>query len=164
MRGVCRSEPKYLAVSSSLNAKCFSVRTKNPSHVSQFECDVLCCQNHISLRRFPIWMRGVCLSEPKFLAGSPSVNSRFFSVGAKIPGRDCRFECEVLFSQNRNSWRSLPIRMRCVCRSGPKFLAMFNSLNARCFSVRTAIPGGIPQFKCEGLSVRAAVPGCISQC
>ena len=54
MRGVCRSEPEYLTVSSSLNAKCFSGRTKNPSHVSQFARDVLFGQNQISRWRFPI--------------------------------------------------------------------------------------------------------------
>ena len=39
--------------------------------------------------------------------------------------------------------------MRGVFRPEPKFLAVFPSLNARCYSVRTEIPVGIFQFKCE---------------
>ena len=39
--------------------------------------------------------------------------------------------------------------MRGVCRSGPKYLAVYTSLNARRFSVRAEIPGDSPQCECE---------------
>ena len=39
--------------------------------------------------------------------------------------------------------------MRNACQPEPKFLAVFTSLKARRFSVRTNIPGDIYQFECE---------------
>ena len=150
-RGVFRSEQKFLAIFPNLNARRRSVRTGIPGGISQFKCE--------SFFR----------PEPKFLTILTNLNARclsvrtqisggfpqckfevFCRVGAKIPGCNYQFDCEALFGQNRNPWRYLPIRMRGVCRSEPKPLATFNSLNARRLSVRTKTPGGIAQFKCEG--------------
>ena len=66
-----------------------------------------------------------------------------------IPGGIPQFECEAFVGQARNSWRKLLVFMRIVFRSGPKFLAIFSRLNARCLSIRTEIPGSICQFKRE---------------
>ena len=105
-------------------------------------------------------MRGVLRSEPQSLAA-------FSSFGR-----------EAFFSQDPNSSQFLPIWLRRVIRSepkflaivfiknarcyfvvtslrerhfrpGPKFLAIYPSLNARRFSVRTETPGGIFQCECE---------------
>ena len=48
---------------------------------------------------------------------------------------------------------------RCVIRSEPKFLAVFPNLNARCFSVRTRLPGNSSQSKCEAVFSRTRIPG-----
>ena len=53
--------------------------------------------------------------------------------------------------------------MRGVFRSGPKFLAIISSLNARRFSLRTKVPGDISQVNCAAFSVRTEIPGGISQ-
>ena len=55
----------------------------------------------------------------------------------------------MLFSQNPSSWQYLPVRIQGVCRSGPKCLAVFTDLDARCLSIRNKIPGNICQCKCE---------------
>ena len=94
-------------------------------------------------------MRGVFLSEPKFLAIFPRLNARRFPVRTEIPGSIPQFKSEVFVGQNRNSWRRVPICLRGVFRSEPESLATFFSLNARCVSVRTEIPGDISQFERE---------------
>ena len=134
-------------------------------------------------------MRGVRRSEPEFLAMFPSMNSRCLSVGTRFPGDVSQFKCEAFsdrteilgdifqfareaFSgQNRKSWQYFPVEMRGVRRSELKFLAAFSGLNARRFSARTEIPGGISLFKCEVfanlvarcLSGRTKIPGGIYQ-
>ena len=79
-RGVCRSEPKSLAVFSDLNAMGYSVRTEIPGGIYQFECEAFCGQNKNPRQYFPVKMRGVCRSEPEFLAVFTSVNARSYSV------------------------------------------------------------------------------------
>ena len=149
MHGVWWPEPKFLAIFPSLDARRFSVRTKFPGKIYQFECEARFGQNQNSRRYFSIGMRGVCRSGPKFLAIFPSLNARRVSVRTKLPGGIHQFECEVFFGQNRNSWQYAPVKMRGVFRPDPNFLAIFPNLNARCFSVRTKIPGCISQFKFE---------------
>ena len=94
-------------------------------------------------------MRGVRRSEPKPPAVFPSVHARRYSVRTGIRGDIFEFKCEALLGQNENSWRYFPVLMRCVCRSEPKALAVFASLNAGRLSVGAKIPGGISRFKCE---------------
>ena len=142
MRGVCWAEPNFLAIVTSLNARRFSVRTKTPGGISQFESDVRAGN---SWRYFPIWIRGVFRSGPKFLAVFPSLNARCFSVRTETPGDISQFKCEVSVGQDPNTWRSSPIWMRGVVRSEPKFLAIFTGLNARRFAARPKTPGSILQ-------------------
>ena len=90
MRGAFRSEPKFLAISASVNAMRFSARTKIPGDIYQIECAAFSARTAIagetsqskcgafvgqdqnSWQYFPVWMRGV-------------------------------------FSQNRNFWRYFPV-------------------------------------------------------
>ena len=148
-----------------LNAMCLSIRTKLPGDISKSKSEVFVGQNRFPWQYLPVLMRGVCRSELKFLAILPNFDAWRFSVKTKIPGDsyqfgrvaffrsepkfrgNYQFECEVFVGQNRNSWRYLPSWMRGVCRSEPRFLAMFPSLNAKGYSARTGIPGDIPQFK-----------------
>ena len=146
MRGVFRADRKFLAVFPSLNARRFSVRTQMPGNYYQFDRDAVFEQDRNAWRYLPIWMRGECRSEPKFLAMFSSVNARRFSVRTQIPGNSYHFACELFAGQNRNSWRYFPILMRVVCRSEPEFLAVCSCSRARCPSVRTIIPGDISQF------------------
>ena len=131
MGGASRSEPKFLAVFSSLGARRYSVRAETPDEF------------------LPIWMRGVCQSEPEFLAVFTSLNARRFSVGTEMPGGVFQFKCEAFVSQSQNSWQYFPVVMRGFLRSEPRFLAIFPSLGARSYSVRTQLPGGIFQFSRE---------------
>ena len=94
-------------------------------------------------------MRGFFRSEPKSLAVFTNSNARSYSVRTRIPGDIFQFEFVVLFSQNPSSWQYLPVRIQGVCRSGPKCLAVFTDLDARCLSIRNKIPGDICQCKCE---------------
>ena len=148
MRGFCWSGPKFLAVFASLNARRLSVRPKAPGSIYQFACEVFLSENQSSWRYFPVLMRGVSRSEPKYLAMFSSLNARRFSVGIKIPGDIYQFGCEVVVGQNQNPRQYLPIWMRGVGRSDPNFLAGVPSLNAWCLSVRTKTPGNSYQFKC----------------
>ena len=147
MRGAFRSEPRFQAVFTSLNVRRFPVRTKFPGDNYQLECEAFFGQNRNSWRYFPVGMRGVCRSEPKCVAIVTSLDARYFAARTEIPGGIPQFKCEVFVSRNRNSWRPFLVRMRGVLRSGPKFLAVFASLNAGRFSVRTEIPGESSQFK-----------------
>ena len=94
-------------------------------------------------------MRGVFRPEPKFLAVFTSLNLRRLSVGTKIPGSFFQFKRQVLFGQDRNSCRRLPVLARGVFRPEPKFLAVLTNLSAMRFSVRTQIPGDVFHFECE---------------
>ena len=149
MRGVFRPEPKFLAKITSSNARRFSASAKIPGGNYQFACEAFVGRNRNTWRYLPIWARGVCRLEPKFLAVFSSLFARCLSARTKFPGSIYQFKCEVLLGQNQNSWRYLPIWARCVPRSESKFLAVFPSSNARCNSVRTRIPGSISQFQCE---------------
>ena len=131
MRGVFRAEPKFLGIFTSSNAMRFSVRIEVPGDVYQFECEVSVGQKQNPWRYFPVWMRGV------------------FSVRTKIPCDISQFEREVFVGQDQKSWQFPPVEMRGAFRSEPKFLARFTSLNARSYSVRTKIPGGVFQFMCD---------------
>ena len=144
-------------------------------------CEAFVGQNQIARWCFPICTRGVCRSETKRLAKFPSVNARRFSVGAKIPGGIPQSKCEVIFGQNRNSWRyflhgvggvsgqnrnpwpRFPVKTRGVFREGANFLAIFPSLDAWCFSVRTKVPGGFSSVSARRFSVRTEIPGDIYQ-
>ena len=149
MRGVFRPEPKFLAKITSSNARRFSASAEIPGGNYPFAREVFVGQNRSSWRYLPIWARGVCRLEPKFLAVFSSLFARCLSARTKFPGSIYQFKCEVLLGQNQNSWRYLPIWARGVPRSESKFLAVFPSSNARCYSVRTRIPGSISQFQCE---------------
>ena len=164
-RGVFRSEPEVLAICPSLNAGRLSARTKIPGKSYQFECEAFLGPTRNSWRFFPIWARGACRSEPKFLAAFPSFNARRFSVrtkgsgdpekflaGAKVPGGIYQFECEARFGRDQNPWQYSLMRLRGFFQTAPKFLAVFSSLNARRFLVRTEIPVDTYQSKC-GVSV-----------
>ena len=181
MRGVFRPERKFLAIFVISHAMCLSVRTKLPGNFFQFKCEASVCRNRNSSRYSPIWMRGVCPSEPKSLAIVTSLNARCLSVRANIRGNISRFKCVAFVSQNRNPGRYLPLWMRGVFRSEPKFLAILPSLRARRLSVGTEIPGNSYQFEFEVfvsqnpnswqitnlharcLSVRTKIPGGFSQ-
>ena len=128
-RGVFRSEPKFLAKYSSVNARRLSARPEIPGDIYQFGC----------VRVFQ--------SGPNFLVIFPRSNAMSFSVRTKVPGDFPQDECEAFFGQNQNSLRYFQIRMRGVVWSGPKFLAACPSLNAKRFLVRTEIPGDISQFE-----------------
>ena len=149
MRGVFRSEPKFLAEITSSNARRFPASAKIPGGNYPFAREVFVGQNRSSWRYLPIWARGVCRLEPKFLAVFSSLYARCMSARTKFPGSIYQFKCEVLLGRNQNSWRYLPIWARGVTRSEPEFLAVFPSSNARRYSVRTRIPGSISQFQCE---------------
>ena len=149
MRGAFRPEPKSQGVFPSLNTEYMSDRTKIPGSTPQFKCDVPSDQNQSCRQYLPVGMRGVCRSELKFLAVFSSLNAEYLSVRTKIPSSMFRFQGDVPFFQNQNSWRYFPVQMRGVCRSEPKFLANFSNLNARRFSVRTKIPSDIYQFECQ---------------
>ena len=167
MRGAFRSEPEFLLIYSSLHSEYVSSRANIPSSPSQVKCEVPSDQDQNSWRFPPVEMRGVRRSEPKFLAVFTSLNAGRFSVSAANPSSFSQFECEAFsvrtkipceislfgreafFGQNRNPRRRIPILMRGVCWSEPKFLAVFTSLNATRFSVRARIPGDISQVGCE---------------
>ena len=160
MRCVFWSEPKFLAVFSILNSK-------TPGSVSQLKCEVPVSQNQKSWRYVPVYMRGVTRLEPKFLAIISSLRARCLSVRTRIPGSIPQFKCAAFsvrtkfvggisqckcgasFGQDRNAWRYSPVSTWGVFRPEPKFLVIFSSLNARCFSVRTKMFGGFAQFECE---------------
>ena len=148
-RGVFRSKPKFVAVFSSADARCYSVRTETPGNSNQFVCEAFFSQNRNSYHYSPVYIRGVLRTGPKFLAVFPSLNARRLSVRTKAPGSIYQFACEVFLSENQSSWRYFPVLMRGVSRSEPKYLAMFSSLHARRFSVGIKIPGDIYQFGCE---------------
>ena len=149
MRGVCRSEPKFLAIFTNLNARRSSVRTEIPGDIYPFEREVFFSQNSNSWQQLPVRTRGVILSEPESLAIFPSLNERRFSADAEIPGGIYQFGRESFFGQNRNAWQFLPMRMRDVFQSGPKFLATVTNMNATSFSARTKILGDVPQSSRE---------------
>ena len=144
MHGVCRSAPKPLAIVTSLSAWC------------------LLGQNRRSWRYCPVEMRDFIRSEPKFLAILPSLRARRLSVGTEIPGK---FLAIVITNLNSRCLSvriripgKLPICMRGVCRSGPKFLAVFSSWSARRYSIRTEVPGGIYQATWEAFFGRGQSP------
>ena len=149
-----------MEVFTNVNARRFSVRTKSPGSFFQLKLEAFFGRSQDSWRYFPVLMRGVFRSEAKRLAVFSSLNARCVSVRTKFPGGIFQFEFEVFVGQDQNSWRFLLVQMGGVCRSGPKFLAIFPSLNTRCLSVRTKIPGGIFQYECD---VRTEIPGEISQ-
>ena len=168
MRGVFRAEPKFLAVFTNLDARSDSARTEIPGDIFQSKCEALSGQNRNSWRYLPICMRGCFRPDPKFLAKFflvftrrafrsgpkflaifPRLYARCYSVWTEIPGEIYQFKCEACSSQHRNSWQYLPVQIRGVFLSEPKFLAVFSSLGARCLSVRTQIPGYSYQFECE---------------
>ena len=91
MRGVFRPDPKFLAIFTNLDAWGFF------------------SQDPISWRYFPGQMRCPFQSEPKTLATFPRMNARLFSARTKIPCDIFKFECEVLFGQDRNSWPRVPV-------------------------------------------------------
>ena len=160
MRCVSRPDPKSLAIWTSLNESQFSAGAKIPGGINQFECEASFGQdqpfwrnfgqNRNSQQYFPETL-GVFRSEPKRLAICPSLNARCCAVRAKIPGDISQFGCEVFVGQDRNSWRYVPICMRCVLRLEPERLAIFSSVNEGCVSVRTETPGSIYQFEYEAL-------------
>ena len=131
MRSVCRSEPRPLAVFTSLDARRLSVRTKIPGDIYESKCGVFVSQNQIPQQFPPVRIRGAFRSEPKSLATFTSLNARSFSAGIKIPRNSSQCVCEVFVGQNRNSWRYFPAQIRGA------------------FSVRTESPGGISQCDCE---------------
>ena len=148
MRGVFQSGTGALAGSTNLNSRCSSVGTKIPGDISQHKwevfggqhkCEASFGQVRSSWRYFPVYMRGVVRSEPKFLAIFPNLNAGRFSVRTGTPGDFFQFKCEVCVGQNQSSQQYVPVLMRGVCRSGPKFLAVFTDLHARSFSVRTEV-------------------------
>ena len=159
MRGVFRPEPKFLAIITSSNSRRFSASAKIPGGNYQFACEVLSVRIENSWRYLPIWARGVCRLEPKFLAVFPSLYARCLSARTKFPGSIYQFKCEAILGQNPNSWRYFPVQMRGVIQSEPEFLAVFPSFSARCLSVRAAIPGDISSWNARCVSVRTKSPG-----
>ena len=107
MRGVSRSEPEFLAISPSFNARRFSARPRLSGESYHFK------------RGAFFW------SEPKSLAIFTTLNGRRFSVSAEIPGGFSLFECEAFFGQEQNPRRYCPVHARGVCWLEPKFLAIF---------------------------------------
>ena len=134
MRGVFRSEPKFLAVSPSLNAEYSSVRTNVPISFFQFKFEVRLGPNRNSWQNQKSWLH---------LAVWTSLNARRFSGRTKRPGDISQFECEAFFGQNRNSWRYFAFCMPGAFRSEQERLVIFTDLDARRLSVRTQIPGNI---------------------
>ena len=96
-------------------------------------------------------MRGVFQSEPQFLAIFSSLSARRSSVRTEIPGDISQFAREVFVGQDPNLRRYSPVEMRGIHRSELKFLAIFPSLGARRFSVRTQSPGNSYQFEREAV-------------
>ena len=119
MLGVCRSEPKSLAVFTNSNARRYSVRTEMPGGDFQFDREALFGQNRNSWRYFPVWVRGVFRPEEKFLAVLTSFNARRFRSEFKFLAK---FGCEAFL------------------QSEPKLLAVFSKLDAMRFSARPEIP------------------------
>ena len=146
MRG---QDQKFLAIVTTLDSRRFSVRTEILGGVYQFGREAFFGQHQNARRYFPVYVQGDCRSEPKCLAILSNLNARRFSFRTKIPGGISQFDCVALFSQNRNTRQSVPVKMRGACRPEPEFLAVFTSVNARSYSARTAIPGDISQFECE---------------
>ena len=109
MRGVFQSEPKSPAIFSSLNARRYSVRTKIPGDVSQRYCEVCFGQNQNSRRYSPVYMRGVCRSEPKFLAVCTTLNARCLSVRTRNLGDISQSKCGVRVGQNQNHRQFCPV-------------------------------------------------------
>ena len=124
MRGAFASGQKTPAVFSNFNAMRFSVRTKLPGNIYQFEREAFFGQNQDPWRYLPIRMLGVIRSEPEFLAIFSSLNAMCFSVTTQVPGSIYQFGCKVFVGQDRNAWRYSPIWMRGAFRSEPKFLAI----------------------------------------
>ena len=87
MRGAFRSEPKFLAVFTNVDARRYSVRTQIPGVNYQVGCEVFS------------WR------EPNFLAKYPRLNAGYLSVRTKIPSSTSQFEREAPFGQNQDSWR-----------------------------------------------------------
>ena len=148
MRGACRSEPEFLAVSSSVRARSYSARTAIPGDIPQFKCKVVVGQNQNTWRYFPVQMRGVFRAEPKFLAIFTSLNAGRFAARNEIPGGISQFKCVAFFALSQSVWRFFSVWARGVVRSEPEVLAVFASLDARRFSARTEFPGSSYQFKC----------------
>ena len=158
MRGVFQSGPKFLVVFPSLNARRVSVRTKtsgdmfqfkceaffgqnlNPGNSYQSKCKAFCGQVRNSWRYFPVKMRGVVRSEPKFLAIFSSLNARRYSIRTGIRRDISQVKWGAFFGRRQNSWRRFQIGMRGVIRPEPKFLAVFTNVRARRYSARTEIP------------------------
>ena len=158
-----RPEPELLAVFTSVTAGCFSVRTEIPGD------------------NFRNRNAGCVPARTEMIGGIYQVECEVFSARTEIPGDIAQSKREASVGQNRNSWRYVPIRMRGVCRSEAKFLAILTRLNAGYVPARTKIPGGIYQFECEvfrsgtkflamstslnarRLSVRIEIPGNIPQ-
>ena len=122
------SGPKYLAVLTNLNARRFSARTEIPGGIYHFGC--------VAFFR----------SEPKSLAVFTNLDARRFSVRTKTPCGIFQFKCEALFGQNQNSLQHLPVWIGCVCRSAPKFPAVYPNLNARS---GPKVPGDSYHFEFE---------------
>ena len=148
MRGVTRSDPKFSAVYSDLNAR---PEPKTPRDICQLKFEAFFGQNQIPGGIAELEREAFFSSEPKLLAVFTNLNARRYSVGTETPGDISQSRCEAAFGQIPNSWRNLPVLTRRVFQSGPKSLAIFTALNARRFSVRTEAPGGFFQFKCEAL-------------
>ena len=103
------SEPKLLAIFTNLHASRFSVRTKIPGDIFQFECEVVVGQNRSSWRYFPVRLLGASRPEPKFLAIVTDLDEWCLSVRTKIPGDINQWGREAFFSQGQNSWRYSPV-------------------------------------------------------
>ena len=86
MLGAFHSEPKFLAIFPSLNARRFSVRTEVSVDVYQFGCKVFFREDQNSWRRVLVLMRGVFRSGTKFLAVFSNLDARRCSARTKIPG------------------------------------------------------------------------------
>ena len=94
-RGFFRPEPKFLAVSTSLNASRLSARAEIPGGISQFVCEAFSGQDWESWLYSPVSTRGVTRPELKCLAVFPSLNARRFSARTEIPGNSYQFGCEA---------------------------------------------------------------------
>ena len=91
MRDVFRSEPKFLAVFPSLNARRLPVGTKISGDVARFGREVFVGQNRNRWQYFAVQMRGL------------------FSVRTEIPGDIFEFKCEAFSGKNQNPWRFFPV-------------------------------------------------------
>ena len=108
MRGVFRSEPKFLAIVTSLNAMCFSVRTRIPGGIPLLGRDAFFGQNRNSWRISSLNAKRYAV-RTEIPGGISSLNERRFSVSAIIPGGIYQFECEAFFGQDPNSWLRVPV-------------------------------------------------------